>query len=417
MFSIREEKKYIKITLFLVCLLFLLISIYCNLKYGDYNLLGTYEAMDNDDVKYIRSAWTILEEGRFTYHDTAENTVFIMPGLPFTLAFFIGIFGRFQGVMAFRVFQSVLQSLSLLLIFFLGRKLFNSKVGLLAVILDALYIPELWSTNVILTEVIFKFLLLLLIYICLYAVDTKRTVYYVIGGMVWGITALFRPTIAAFPVVILGMWIYKKYKFKEILKYTLITTSVFSLVMSPWWIRNYITFNRFIPLTLSSGNPLIQGSYIKYDKNIDFYPWKSVEDRVEQEYYFKENFKYRFKHYMLKKPYTYARWYFVDKSLELWNGPFYWKEILDIPIIKARAYHLLILSLGVAGIITAFRDYRGGYLKYNFLLSFWVIIYFIVLHIPYVTFSRYSYPAMSIMILFCAYVISGLSKQIFLRKP
>lgn len=405
MFELKNEKKNIKIILAVVCMVFLCLSIFSNLKYGDANLLGSYEKMDNDDLKYIRSAWTLLETKVFSYHDPVEKTAFIMPGLPFTLSFFIGIFGRFEGVMAFRIFQSFLQTLSLLLVFFIGRKLFGSKVGIIAFILDALYIPEIWATNVILTEVIFKFSLLLLLYISIYAVETKEVRYYIAGGIVWGITALFRPTIAAFPAVILVMWIYKKYKFKEIVKYTLITTAVFATVMSPWWIRNYVVFDKFIPLTLSSGTPLVQASYINYDTSIDYYPWKDVDDRIEQEKYFKENVAYRFKHYMLKRPIPYLKWYLIDKSVELWESPFYWNEVFGISSTSAVTYHALILILGVAGMIAAFVDKKHKLLDHKFLFAFVTLMYFEVLHIPYVTFSRYSYPVISVLMLFAAYVI------------
>ncbi len=408
MFELKNEKKYIKMSLLIICSLFLFLCIFSSLKYGDYNLLGSYEKMNNDDVKYIRSAWTLIDTGRFTYHDPAEPTAFIMPGLPFVLAFFMTIFGKFGGIIAFRLFQGVIQTLSILIIFFIGRKLFNSKIGLIAALIDALYIPEIWSTNIILTEAMFKFLLVLLIYICIYAIDTKKTKYYMWGGAVWGITALFRPTISAFPAVVLIMWFHKKYKLQEMIKYTAITTAVFCAVMSPWWIRNYIAFDRFIPLTLSSGNPLIQGSYINYDESIDYYPWTSVDDRIEQEHYYKENVKYRFKHYMLKRPGAYAKWYFIDKTKELWNAPFYWREIFKVNVYLAGLYHYIIMISSFIGAVFYFKDIRSKKLDNMTMIIFWIIAFFAVIHIPYVTFSRYGYPVMAMFILLSSYAIDKL---------
>lgn len=59
---------------------------------------------------------------------------------------------------------------------------------------------------------------------------------------------------------------YKKVRFKEALKYTIIVIAVFSVVMSPWWIRNYVIFHRFIPFTMATGNPMDQGTFIDYNK-------------------------------------------------------------------------------------------------------------------------------------------------------
>ena len=38
-------------------------------------------------------------------------------------------------------------------------------------------------------------------------------------------------------------------------------------MMSPWWIRNYNIFHAFIPFTLATGNPMLQGTYINYDQS------------------------------------------------------------------------------------------------------------------------------------------------------
>ncbi|MEW8955506.1 glycosyltransferase family 39 protein [Clostridium sp.] len=399
MFSLKNERSWIRNTIFIVISIFFLICLYTVLVHGNEHLLGSFETFNNDDVKYVRSAWTLLDKGIFTYHDVNEPTVFIMPGLPFVMAGFMSIFGKWGGITAFRVFQVVLQSLSLYLIFLIGRRLFNSKVGLISLILSALYIPNMWAPNILLTEVIFHFLILLLVYITIYAVECNKLSYYISGGIVLGITGLFRPTIGAYPIIVLILWIYNKYTFKDMAKLTIIVTTVFALVMSPWIIRNYKVFHKFIPFTLSSGNPLIQGSYIDYNENIDYYPWKSVDDRVEQEKYYKENFQYRFKNYMLKRPFAYAKWYFIDKSIGLWKAAFYWIEIYNIHFKYVEIYHALLLVIGSIGMAKIYLGYKEKKYRSTALILFQLFAYFTIIHIPYVTFSRYSYPLIWIFII------------------
>ncbi|MBU5593262.1 glycosyltransferase family 39 protein [Clostridium sp. MSJ-4] len=428
MFSMKYEKKNIKYALYIITALFFIICVITSLKYGDYNLLGSYEKMDNDDVRYIRSAWTILDTGILSYHNPGEKTVFIMPGISYTLAFFMKIFGRVEGVMAFRIFQGVLQSLSIFIIFFIGRKLFNSRVGFWAAIIDVFYIPEIWATNVILTETIFKFFLVLLIYISIYAIEEKQFKYYIWGGAVWGLATLYRPTIAAFPMVILFMWIYKKYEIRDMLKFGIVTTVVFAIIMSPWWVRNYKVFGEFIPLTLSSGNPMVEGSYINYDESIDYYAPERSDDVIEQNKLYIENVKYRFKHVMLKRPFAYAKWYFIDKGLTLWTVAFYWKEIWGISRVVVMIYHILILILGIIGMIKYLRKARRSknissrsYDSYSLgiyrastkssissgKILFFVLIFFYITHIPYITFSRYGYPTMFIFMIYATYLFFG----------
>lgn len=97
MFSIRNENRWIKISLFTIIALFFIINLYSTLKYGSANYLGSFEKFNNDDVKYIRSAWELADKGHLIYSKVNESTVFIMPGLPCTLAFFVKIFGKFGG--------------------------------------------------------------------------------------------------------------------------------------------------------------------------------------------------------------------------------------------------------------------------------------------------------------------------------
>ena len=190
MFSLKEESKKTKLILYTIMFIFFIIGTYTVIKYGDNYLLGNFNEWNNDDVKYVRSAWTLLDNGKFTYHNVNDETVFIMPGLPYTMAFFMSIFGKFGGITAFRVFQVVLMSLSFSLIFFIGRFLFNSKVGIISSILSILYLPNLFTPNLLLTEVIFYFLILLLVYTTLVAIKSREIKHYIIGGIVWGLSLI-----------------------------------------------------------------------------------------------------------------------------------------------------------------------------------------------------------------------------------
>ena len=83
MFSIKKEEKNIKVALILIEVIFALIALLYILKFGDSTLLGSMESFDNDDVKYIRSAWNLVENKILSYENITEPTVYIMPGLTF----------------------------------------------------------------------------------------------------------------------------------------------------------------------------------------------------------------------------------------------------------------------------------------------------------------------------------------------
>lgn len=269
MFSIKNEKGNIKKILLIIMLLYFLISLFGVLNYGDANYLGTPSKANNDDVRYIRSAKVFLNTGMLTYHETSEPTAYIMPGITFFIAIFMKIFGYVLGITAFRIFQVIVQTASIYIMFLLCRKILNSRISLIACAINLLSISEYYTPTLLLTETLFKFFTLFLIYFSIYAVEKKEIKYYIAGGIFWWAACMVRPTIAAYPVIILIMWLIKKYKFAEMVKFTSITLLVFCTLMSPWWIRNYVVFNKFIPFTASAGNPFLKGTYINYKYSVD----------------------------------------------------------------------------------------------------------------------------------------------------
>jgi 4-amino-4-deoxy-L-arabinose transferase-like glycosyltransferase len=410
MFSLKGEKIWIKILLILIVTFTITVSINAVLKYNNYYLLGSIEKMDNDDVKYIRSAWTLIDKGIFTYKNSQIPTVFIMPGHTIILAGFMKLFGRGQeGIEAFRIFQAILQGISIYILFLIGRRCFNSTVAIIACIINALYIPELFSVGLIMTEIEFKLLFLLLIYITIYAIIYKKKKYYMAGGVLWGITCLFRPTAALYPAIVFILWIVYRYSFREVLKYTTVVLVSFGIVMSPWWIRNYITFNRFIPLTLSSGNPFLQGTYINYDQSANYTPYFADNDEIQTNKIEMETGMLRLGKYFKENPLGYIYWYTLGKTWRLWSSPFYWKEIFNISIFSAGIFHYIILGLGVLGFYMS-----RAYKKSEGIFVILPIIYFTIAHLPFYTLPRYAYPVMPIVILLGAFGIYGFMGKWFL---
>ena len=334
----------------------------------------------------------------------------MMPGLPFVLAFFVKIFGKFEGITAFRVFQAIVQTGSLFMVFLIARKLFNSKVGIVAIIISFMSIADYWVVNLILTETIFRFFVLCLVYFSIYALEEQKTKYYVLGGIVLGLATLFRPTIATFPIIILFIWIRHKYKFKAMLKYTAIVAVVFCLILSPWWVRNYSIFHKFIPLTLASGNPTLQGTYINYDQSsaktdgLDYsqfkYPAGSeiANNEVEMEIA-----KYRLTNLVPKHPLEFLKWYTVGKAKHQIQYPFFWSsKFLGVNALMSNLWHALTLLLSVIGGIIYYLDKRRNKTA---TLAIATILYFVVIYLPFFTMGRYFYPTMPLVIIFASYAI------------
>jgi 4-amino-4-deoxy-L-arabinose transferase-like glycosyltransferase len=400
MINQMNEEKRIKTYLIIIEVIFILAVVSFILVFGDSLYLGSFEKFDNDDVKYIRSAWNLIDNKILSYENINEATAYVMPGLTLVLSFFMLFFGKLNGIIAFKMFQVMLQAVSIYLLFLIGNKIFNSKIALLACLMDAFYGAEFYAANAILMEVIFKFLLLYLIYISICAVERKSLKLYILGGIVWAAACLFRPTIAAYPLLILIIWIKNKYSFKEIIKYTLVVATVFSIIMAPWWIRNYKTFDKVILFTKSSGNPFLQGTFIMYDhSNKDLgVTYEKGKDALESDENEIKAGLERLKIYGTKEPLKYLAWYTIGKTLYFWRAPFYW--IANISYLPVILYHLSILYYAVKSI----REYKNKNLNFKFLIM--VIVYFNLIYLPFYTFERYSYPLMPLLILFAVDTIN-----------
>ena len=422
MFSLKEEGKLTKFILGFICLVFFLICLVSILKYGNSTLLGNLTNPDNDDVKFIRSAWILADTGNYIYHDPSTATAFMMPGVSSVLAFFVMIFGKFGGITAFRIFQAIVQTGSLFLIFLIARKLFNSKVGIVAIIISCLSVADYWVPNLVLTETFFKFFVLCLVYISMYALEEQKTEYYVLGGIVLGVATLFRPTIATFPIVILFIWILRKYKITTMLKYTAIVGAIFCVVLSPWWVRNYSIFHKFIPLTLATGNPMLQGTYIYYDQSsaktdgLNYtqfnYPTNSEVDNNEAEM---EISKYRLINLVPKHSLEFLGWYTFGKASYQVVKPFFWSpEFLGVNTKMAAQWHVITLLLSIIGGILYYLDKKR---KKIGTLAIATIIYFILIYLPFYTMGRYFYPAMPLVIIFTAYAVVKVVSSLIVDFP
>ncbi|MDU5110196.1 MAG: glycosyltransferase family 39 protein [Clostridium sp.] len=405
MFSIRKEDKKIKIALLLIEVMFAIIALVYVLKLGDSTLLGSLEKFDNDDVKYIRSAWNFACNKIISYESVTEPTVYIMPGLTVVLSWFVNLFGKFDAVIAFRVFQVIIQCASLYMVFLIGRKLFNSKVAIIACLINSLYIVEYYVPSLILMETIFKFLLLLLLYLSIYAIERKSMRLYVLAAIVWSLACLFRPTIAAYPAIILLIWILRKeYKLKDMVKYASIVLVIFCIIMAPWWIRNYKLFNTFIPFTASSGNPFLQGTFVHYDKSNGFgVPYEKGANSIESnENEIKAGIE-RLKIYGKKEPIKYIYWYTLGKTFYFWRAPFYWQGILGF--VLALVQHIFIIVSSILGLRLCNKKKQWNI---NITMILGTIVLFNLVYLPYFTFERYSYPLMSLLSIFSGYAINNL---------
>ena len=118
----------------------------------------------------------------------------------------------------------------------------------------------------------------------------------------------------------------------------------FVIIISPWWIRNYREYGMFIPLAASSGNPMLQGTYINYEQtpeNIVYY--KLGKNALETNQNEVETAKKRMIEGFKNDFWRYLKWYTIDKTLLFWRTGFYWREFLGVNQYQVILFHYIIL--------------------------------------------------------------------------
>lgn len=406
----EEDKRYRRIILCL-CIAMIAISSILALVLGDYFFLGDPVKLNNDDVRYLNTARTLLNDGKLIYYGDKPST-FIMPLFPMFLSGIMAIFGTGDsGTLAIQIIQAILQGLSLYLVYLLGRELFNKKIALIASIITSLYLPEYMAPNLILTEVLFKVLFIALFYFAIIAIKENKMLPYIITSILWALTSLIRPNVASFPLFIIIFWIVFKYKFKDMVKYTFVAFIAFTICFAPWWIRNYNLRGHFVLFTESSANPKLIGAFI-FDKEPSFKneidpEFQSLYDRRIARTYMSEEEQDKLGNYLIKtgfqkEPLKYATWYTLGKTYNMYKQAYYWRPVLGVGKPIMYTFHGIIVLTSIIGIILSF--FKKNRTKYSAMLLTLLCIS-TVTYWPFVTFSRYGYPNMFMLILLAAFVI------------
>lgn len=233
---------------------------------------GPKYSLNSDDVAYVKAGICFARTGAVTMHEVISAQ--IMPGMLYLIAPFVWILGEGELLWwGLKIFWGLLGVLSIYGTYRCVNELSNRYCGAIASAFF-LTIDFTWMDNLILTETPFMFFMIWMIYFTLRIAKKTNYRYF------WGIVVtymgalLMRPNVAPYPLFLFIYLIAKHYDFKLLWRQMLIAACVVLAFIVPWTIRNYIQFDRFIPLTYGMGNPLLLGTYQGYgypeDDQLDY---------------------------------------------------------------------------------------------------------------------------------------------------
>lgn len=213
----------------------------------------------SDELEYHLLAKNLVETG--SYSSGGKPTAFRPPGYPFFVTavyFFVQAHPLFP-----RIVQTVLDSITVLLLFFLARP-YGERIALLAATFWAFFLPAVLYTNLLLSETLYVFLIVLSS-VLLLRWDIGFPKKMLLTGALIGFAALIKPGTLLF--VLFLFFLFRKEKILP--KHSLAFVAGILLILAPWVTRNYHLFER--PMISSNTginlfvghNPATTGGYRK----------------------------------------------------------------------------------------------------------------------------------------------------------
>jgi len=216
----------------------------------------------SDQDEYDCYAWNLAEGRGFrgpSPNFGRENlTAYRVPGTSLVWAVLYRFFGHRYDVV--RVFHCAVGSLTILLIYVVGRRCFSHLVGLVAAAIYAVWPTALFYSTELLSEPLAVFWLLASIAGALRFAEKHSWWEALAAGLFLGFSILTRAGfVLMIPLVV--FWIGWTFWGKpELLTKAVLIPACALLVLLPWGLRNYYLFHAFVPLANEGGDTLLGGN-------------------------------------------------------------------------------------------------------------------------------------------------------------
>lgn len=229
----------------------------------------------DDSRAYYALAKALYEEGSFggpEFRDSSDWS----PGAPLLYAAaFYATGGAREGTA--RIVEALLGVAAIIVVFALGRRLgaaagrspdAGSVTGLLAAFAVAVYPPFIHSTGELMSEPPAILTLPAAVLAWLWASERERAWAWVLPGLLFGLTAMFRPEYLLVGVafaVLAAIQAGAARGWKLGLAGAALLVAAIALPILPWTIRNQVVLDRTVPISTGGGKALYVGTYLPAD--------------------------------------------------------------------------------------------------------------------------------------------------------
>ena len=343
------------------------------------------------------------ENSTYNFGKPPEPTSWEAPIYPLIIGGVFKVFGTFSSVSAvvLMVLQTLTSAINCVLLFLIGRRIFNEGVGLLAVLIFTFYpsdihfsVMKIGSTNLYVTLIILFILQLFDL------ADTPNIKKGIFAGFSFGLALLIFPAVISFLPFALG-WLFLRGQAER--KMLMINVALLFLAVCvtilPWQIRNYSVFGRFIFIKSNLSRELFIGNYgskeiiaLEHQTNI------TLDEGQRTKLYTKKTMDSILNNPLRLVRRTYKRFVRFWTVTPRKGGPR--SKISGIKDQVAGIPYLIVLILGIAGLFLSKLKAKEVQLLVMAILSLPIPFY-----LTWFTRFRYRFPVEIIMIVFASYAL------------
>ena len=349
----------------------------------------------------------------------AHCTPYFQPPLYQTFLALIYLFSG-KSVMAAILVQCVLGSISCALAYFIGRRLFSHRVGLLAGIAMALTASQIYYDGRLLPPALITILNLSVILLALKQLDRPVTWRWPVIGLLTGLSAIARPDVLLFlPVLLAWMWIQRADLLPKGAKtwicVVLVTAMIPVMLVA---LRNRTVGRDSVLISWNGGVNFLIGNNPSMEKTVAILPgiqWEklinepmartgSTRPSVWDRYY------YRMTLGMMADNKRATIRNFIHKFLWVWRGPETGRNMDEYYLRRVSGFYRILLwkwghfgfpfsliaTLALTGMVMCWRDRRKLLLPYGYIVTG---VIGLVLYFPC---SRYRAPLTPILLIFAS---------------
>lgn len=172
------------------------------------------------------------------------------PGYVIFIAAVMGLTGR--SILAVKAVQVVLSTLTVLVVYWIGRSWFDQRRGLVAAGICALYPNLIAFSHYLWTETFFIFLLVLAVWSLTRTRQTAGIVSCVLAGLLLGCAALTRSAIVYFlPVLLIWFVVTNAAQRHKALVGAAVVLATLVGTIAPWTARNYRLYDALVLLDIN----------------------------------------------------------------------------------------------------------------------------------------------------------------------